>query len=219
MHKVTASNISFVISAAVTLLVWLFIHLSREWLSAPFDLHAEFTNLINPFDSTSQRIGHLIFVTLIGIFAIGIAVFTKFSPLTLPLVMSPRLSQVVAVIERPHYVLVWAFILIVFSWRWYGNVIPIFFSIFFIVTTAYILKNIEKKISNLFFLFLTLGLIFYHLILPLLLPLDFSNFNLTKYVFHLETHYSIVLGAAERLIQGGTPLNNVAIIDPRNIPL
>jgi hypothetical protein len=60
-------------------------------------------------------------------------------------------------------------------------------------------------------MFLSIILIFYHLILPLLLPIDFSRLELLQYVWHLETHYSMVLGAAERLIQGGTLLKNVSI--------
>jgi hypothetical protein len=167
--------------------------------------------MLDPFDSTSQRLGHIIFVALIGIFSVIIAALTRSNSLILPIEIGPRLSRVAMIIERPHYGLIWALILIALSWRWYGNVIPVFISIMSVIGTAYILNNLKVSISNLVFILLSITLIFYHLLLPVLLPLDFSHFELTKYVFHLETHYSIVLGAAERLIQGGTPFENVAI--------
>jgi hypothetical protein len=211
LTNLNSSKISFVLSASITVGVWFFIPLSREWLSMPFDLHAELTTALNPFDSTSQRIGHLIFVALIGVFSFIIAASIKSNSLALPVHIGSHFSQIVTILMRPHYGLVWILILVVFCWRWYGNVIPVFIALFSIVGTAYVLNNIRIRVSNIIFIFLSTVLIFYHLLLPLLFAPDFSHFELSRYVFDLESHYSLAFGAAERLIQGGVLLKNVAI--------
>jgi hypothetical protein len=209
--NLTIAKISFLLSLSIAVGVWAFIHLTRDWFSAPPEIHSELMSLIDPTNSASQRMGHYLGVFFIAMAALGLLIGTK-----LNLVQGSRKLNNLALriqdkIKRPNYILVSIFILIVFSWRWYGNVVPIAGALALIGLTAYILNNVEQRTATIIWLTLLLALGFIHIILPILLPIDYSNTAFSEYVFLNELHYSTVLGAAERLAQGGLLFDNVTI--------
>ncbi len=191
--------------------VWAFIHLTRDWFPAPLEMHKELMNILKPVNSTSQRIGHYLSVSLITLAAFGLLIATKLNLVQIPHKLNKLPLRIINTIERPNYILVSILILIVFSWRWHGNVVPVAGTFTLIWVIAYILKTFRQQTSAIIWLTLLLALGFLHIILPIILPIDYSNIALTKFIFLNEMHYSSVLGPAERLAQGGQLFNNVKI--------
>ena len=208
---ITVTHISFLISVCITILLWTFSNLTRDWLTTPIDLHQEIANILKPHDSTSQRLGHRLAILLIAFSACALLVLIKLRKLRLPIKPKAFVSRIILQFERPDYRIVWLLFLIVFTWRWHGNVIPVLLSFVLLAAVAHVLRNFDKSIADLIWSSFFILFVFIYLILPILMPLDFSEFTLTKYIFLIELHYSSVLGSAESLAQGGILLDNVSI--------
>jgi hypothetical protein len=209
--KLTISKISFLTSLSIAVGVWAFIHLTRDWFAAPHEIHSELMSILEPANSTSQRMGHYLSVFFIALAALGLLIGIKLNLVQTPRKLSNLALRIQDTIERPSYILVSVLILTVFSWRWHGNVVPVAGALALIGLTAYILNKFGQRISRIIWLTLLLALGFFHIVLPILLPIDYSNTAFSKFVFLNEMHYSSVLGPAERLVQGGLLFDNVTV--------
>ena len=198
-------------SLSIAIGVWIFIHLTSKWFPALPDVHQELLYMLNPANSMSQRLGYYLSILLITLAALGLLISTRLNFTQIPNKLNTLSQLLLDIIERPNLTLILLAVLIVFSWRWYGNIIPISGTLMLIGVRAYILKNFRHKTSVFIWLTLLLGLWLFHIVLPIILPLDYSNTELPLFIFLNEMHYSSVLGPAERLAQGGQIFNNVTI--------